>query len=309
MRSIKAERKPRAAMRGKSGRTNSRTSRLKLASPWSLVARKRSGADKGRSSGPRAWSGRLLAMMGGALLVAVLIVAWLVGGAGHRIHSALTRDFDSASATAGFGIVDVHISGNTRTPPDVLVAALGLEPGQSIFEADLQAARQRLMALDWVADADVRRRYPGSIYVTIVEKRPFALWQAPSGLFVIERSGGTITSKNLESFASLPKLIGPEANSGADIVDAVALHRGVLARVKAMERVADRRWNLILDDGVIVKLPEENWQKQIDALERLIVDKGILERDVTEIDLRNSTNYFFTLKSGEKKDIEGGKPI
>jgi len=76
-----------------------------------------------------------------------------------------------------------------------------------------------------------------------------------------------------------------------------------------MERVADRRWNLILDDGVIVKLPEDNWQKQIATLEHLIVDKAILERDVTEIDLRNSTNYFFLLKSGEKKDIEGGKPI
>src|SRR5262249_41354198 len=147
------------------------------------------------------------------------------------------------------------------------------------------AARQRLLTLDWVADADVRRRYPGSIYVTIVEKRPFALWQSPSGLFVIERSGGMITNRNLELFASLPKLIGPDANSGAEIVDAIALHRAVLARVKAMERVADRRWNLILDDGVIVKLPEDNWQKQIDTLEHLIVDKGVLERDVTEIDL------------------------
>jgi cell division protein FtsQ len=247
--------------------------------------------------------------MGVALVAVVLIAATLLGGIGRRLHHAITDDLDSASANAGFGIADVHISGNARTPPDALVAALGLEPGQSIFEADLQAARQRLLALDWVADADVRRRYPGSIYVTIVEKRPFALWQAPSGLFVIERSGGTITSKNLESFASLPKLIGPDANTGADIVDAVAQHRAVLARVKAMERVADRRWNLILDDGVIVKLPEDNWQKQIATLEHLIVDKAILERDVTEIDLRNSTNYFFLLKSGEKKDIEGGKPI
>ena len=39
----------------------------------------------------------------------------------------------------------------------------------------------------------------------------------------------------------------------------------------------------------------------------LIVDNGILERDVTEIDLRSPTQYFFVLKSGEKKDVERGK--
>ena len=52
-----------------------------------------------------------------------------------------------------------------------------------------------------------------------------------------------------------------------------------------MQRVGGRRWNLLLDNGVIVQLPEKNWQKELGTLESLIVDKGILERDVTQIDL------------------------
>lgn len=307
MRSVKTERKPRSSSRAKAGRANSRTSRLKLASPWSFIGRKGAGQQT-RASVWRFWRAKPLIGTCAGLVGFVVVVALAVGSA-HRIHRAFAEGFDSLSAMAGFGITDVHITGNTRTPPDVLVAALGLEPGQAIFEADLQAARRRLLSLDWVNDADVRRRYPGSIFVTIAEKRPFALWQSPSGLFVIERSGGVITNKNLEAFASLPKLIGPGANAGGDVVDAIALHRAVVARVRAIERVSGRRWNLILDDNVLVKLPEADWQKQLDALERLIVDKGILERDVAEIDLRNATNYFFVLKSGEKKFIDGGKPI
>ena len=58
-------------------------------------------------------------------------------------------------------------------------------------------------------------------------------------------------------------------------------HRAIAARIAAYQRVSQRRWNLILDDGVVVKLPETGWQKQLDALEHLIIDKGILERDVT----------------------------
>jgi hypothetical protein len=57
----------------------------------------------------------------------------------------------------------------------------------------------------------------------------------------------------------------------------------------------------------VVQLPEAGWQKELDALEHLIIDNGILERDVTQIDLRAPTHYFFLLKSGEKKDVERGK--
>ena len=58
---------------------------------------------------------------------------------------------------------------------------------------------------------------------------------------------------------------------------------------------------------VVVKLPETGWQKELDALERLIVDAGVLERDITEIDLRSPTQFFFVLRSGEKKDVQRGK--
>lgn len=308
MRPVKTERKPRASPRGKSGRANSRPARLKLGSPWSLIGGRESGRGRGKPAF-RSWGVKSLVVLSAALVASILVAAIVVSGTGGRVYRGVMHVVDSASADAGFGIADVHISGNTRTAPETLVAALGLEPGQSIFKADLQAARRRLLSLDWVADADVRRRYPGSIYVTIVEKRPFALWQSPSGLFVVERSGGVITNRNVDAFASLPKLIGAGANGGAEVIDAIALHRAVSARVKAVERVSDRRWNLILDDGVVVKLPEADWQRQIDTLEALIVEKGVLERDIAEIDLRNSTNYFFVLKSGEKKDIDGGKPI
>ncbi|HEY5347185.1 MAG TPA: cell division protein FtsQ/DivIB, partial [Rhizomicrobium sp.] len=144
-----------------------------------------------------------------------------------------------------------------------------------------------------------------AIFVTLVEKRPFALWQSPKGLAVVERGGGLITYQDVEHFARLPKLVGDGApEQAADIVDAVGTHRAISARIKAYERVSQRRWNLILDDGVVVKLPETGWQAQLDVLDHLIIDKGILERDVTEIDLRSPTHIFFVLRSGEKKDAD-----
>ena len=249
----------------------------------------------------------------GVVLFALVAALFASGVIGRTIHG-VTDTIDAVIADAGFGISEIHLAGNSRIPPETILAALGMKPGESIFGAKLGQARNRIMALDWVASADVVRRYPDSIFVTIVEKRPFALWQSPElgngrgSVAVVERTGGVITTQGVEKFARLPKLVGAGAAQGAaDLVDAVASHRAVAARVAAYERQSERRWNLILNDGVVVKLPESNWARELDALEKLIIDDGILERDVVEIDLRSPSHFFFMLKSGDHKDVVRGK--
>ena len=312
MRQVRGERKARKRARGApQGRTSARMSRVKSASQ-NVYRRERLRADPVRRflAGLRGWFGfsRPVLSICAGLVICVLVVALFAGGYVGRTLRSFRHGVAAVTDEAGFGVQVIHVAGNSRTPAATIAAALGLERGQSIFGVDLKAARRRLMALDWIADAEVRRRYPDSISVQVVEKVPFALWRSPDGLYVIDREGAVITSKNLPAFAKFPKVVGPGANRGAEIVDAIASHRVLAARVSVIERVGDRRWNLVLDDGVVVKLPEKDWQKQLDTLEHLIIDKGVLERDILEIDLRSPTHYFFVLKTAPKKD-DGGKQI
>jgi cell division protein FtsQ len=162
-----------------------------------------------------------------------------------------------------------------------------------------------------VAEADVQRRYPDAINVRLVEKLPYALWRSPDGpVYVVERNGGAITDNGVEKFAQLPHLAGGGAPKlAAEIVDAVAQHRAVAARTKIYQRQSGRRWNLILDDGVVVQLPETGWQKELDMLESLIVDRSILERNLSEIDLRSPRYFFFLLKSGQTSKVDRGSEL
>jgi cell division protein FtsQ len=140
-----------------------------------------------------------------------------------------------------------------------------------------------------------------------VEKLPFALWETPSGTYVVERSGRAVGLFDPHAFPHLPVLIGDGApQSAAELVDVVTAHRATAARVVGYARISDRRWNLLLSDDVVVKLPEEGWQKQLDLLEHLIVDKAILEHDISEIDLREPDNYIFVLRSGQKQQVTRG---
>jgi cell division protein FtsQ len=314
MRSLKVERKPRDNPRARAARKPARGPRERKAGP-AYGAR---DDDDGESLLVRLlrpllgsffglFRRPILLMSLGLILFAAIAALFASGAIGRSIRGVNTV-IDTVVADAGFGISEIHLAGNGRVPPETILAALGMRPGESIFAARLADARARILALDWIAAADVVRRYPDSIFVTVVEKRPFALWQAPQGLAVVERAGGVITTQGVEKFARLPKLVGAGApEAAADLVEAVMAHRAVSARVALYEYVSQRRWNLHLNDGVVVKLPETGWKKELDALEHLIVDSGILERDVTEIDLRSPTQYFFVLRSGEKKDVPRGK--
>jgi len=314
MRSVKVDRKPRENPRARSVRKPARGPRERKSAPGYT---NRDGGD-GENLLIRVLRPLLIPLGGlfrrpillmslGLILLAAIAALFASGAVGRTIRG-VNNVIDTVMADAGFGISEIHLAGNSRVPPETILAALGMRPGESIFAARLAEARARILALDWIATADVVRRYPDSIFVTVVEKRPFALWQAPQGLAVVERAGGVITTQGVEKFARLPKLVGAGApEAAADLVEAVMTHRAVSARVALYEYVSQRRWNLHLNDGVVVKLPETGWKKELDSLEHLIVDSGILERDVTEIDLRSPTQYFFVLRGGEKKDVPRGK--
>lgn len=310
MRSVKAERKSRATPRTKPNRRGQSVARAPVERVVLGKSRKGGGGALSRLAGavaglilPR----RPMLHLTWLMLVAAVIAALFAGGYVTGAFKSVGRGFDNLVADAGFGIRAVHLAGNTRTQPSEIIDALGFEPGQSIFGADIQAARARLTALPWVVDVEVRRQYPDSIAVSLVEKLPFALWQADDGLFVVERSGKVITRARAQDYPHLPLFMGAGAPPvGAELVDAIAQHRAIVARVRAMQRVSERRWNLILDDGVVVELPETGWARQLDVLENLIVDKGVLERDITEIDLRSPDNFFFELRNGDKQQTARG---
>lgn len=242
---------------------------------------------------------RPMIWMTASVLCLAAIAGILSGGYVQRGFVAAGHSLDKDAVAAGFGVADIQIAGEHRTAAADIRDALGVAQGQSIFAVDVEQARENLRKLPWVQDAVVHKHFPGTLSVNVVEKQPFALWLSDDQrLTVIDRSGAVIALTDGIEFRNLPHFMGNPPEGGAELVDAIAAHRAIAARIQGMQRIAGRRWNLLLDGGVLVDLPEENWQKELDNLEHLIVDKGVLERAIKEIDLRIPGNYLFILRDG-----------
>jgi len=192
----------------------------------------------------------------------------------------------TVTASAGFAVERVDVVGNVETSPIDVVQRLGLDGGTSLITLDVDAARDALLGLPWVADARVRKVYPDVIQVDLSERRAFAIWQHGRELSLIERDGDVIAPFN-EKFAALPLFVGLGADGRADAFDRL-LDRwpDIKRRVKASIRVADRRWDMRLDNGVTVSLPAGDPAAALARLQRIEAEQELLERDIETVDLR-----------------------
>lgn len=209
----------------------------------------------------------------------VLYGAWL-GGQIPVAAQAVTARF-------GFAVDQVRVSGNRETSEIDILERLDLDGWTSLIGFDAEAARERIAGLPWVKVAAVRKVYPDELEVRIEEREPFAIWQHGRQLAIIERDGRVITPFDGGRHAVLPLVIGyGAAERGAGFVAKIRQHPELAARVKGFILVAERRWDLRLENGITIRLPEAGEDAAIAEVLRLDREDGLLSRDIAAVDLR-----------------------
>jgi cell division protein FtsQ len=73
-----------------------------------------------------------------------------------------------------------------------------------------------------------------------------------------------------------------------DFLARIEKYPALAARVKAYIRISERRWDLKLENGITVKLPEHGEDRAITDLVRMDRESGLLTRDITAVDMRLS---------------------
>jgi len=228
-----------------------------------------------------------LIITGGALL-GILLLAVAVGRSSMPggFLAGLRDDINRASGRAGLRVERVLIEGRANTPEPVLRAAIGVNRGEPILAVPLDATRGRIESLTWVQSARVERRLPDTILVTLTERRPFAIWQFQGKFRLVDRAG-QVVDQDLAEVKDLPLIVGAGAPvAAAQLLDLLGKHPALQSRLVAAVRVGERRWNLRLNTGADVMLPEGAEQAAIDRLMALHQGQALLDRPLKSVDMR-----------------------
>lgn len=280
---------------GRSPLSTSSVGRTPAKPPRPLDERAR--AQRPRSDRPTRWQllrrrqRRLLRPVawGLASLLAILLVAAVARTT--QPGSAVASLRERIGTAVSLHVTQVVIEGRSLTPEPLLRAALGVAPGDMLLGFSLDAARARVEALTWVQHATVERRLPGTVIVHLTERLPFAVWQNAGKFVLIDRAGQVVSNqdpvKDAAAYAVLPLVVGAGApENAAALLDLLAAQPGLKSRVVAAVRVGERRWNLKLNNGADVLLPEGQEAVAMAKLMELHGTQALLDRPLQTLDLR-----------------------
>jgi cell division protein FtsQ len=220
-----------------------------------------------------------------AIMSAVLIASSTAYGA--YLGGDVDGIVQGITARTGFAVDQIKVVGNRQTSEIDILDRLELDGWTSLIGFNAESARERIATLPWIEAVAVRKVYPHTLEVRVEEREAFALWQQGDELSVIEKNGEVIAPFSGGKQTQLPLLIGTGAPAIAPAFLAkVETYPELAARVKGYIRIGERRWDMKLDNGVTIKLPEEGEDAAIAELVEMDHANGLLSRDIAAVDMR-----------------------
>lgn len=169
--------------------------------------------------------------------------------------------------------------------------------GGSMLRTDLNQVKAVVRQVEWVRDAEVRRRFPGTLEIQIEEHKPFARWQFSNGDVDAEQS--LLVNTFGEVFAAdtedpLPLLSGP-ADSAVEVMTqwlAFGRQLDALGTASAELRPAElrlsprRAWQLKLVNGSTLELGRNDAAARLARFVRAVPQVPALQLASARVDLR-----------------------
>jgi cell division protein FtsQ len=223
----------------------------------------------------------------GFFTAAILIVVLIALDVPAKIGLAAGE----AVGNAGFRVRSVAVQGTHRMDPRPIYRIALDQRTTALPLVDVGAIRQRLLNFGWVKDARVSRRYPDTLVVDIVERAPAALWQDGERLSLIDADGHVLDKVAVTRMPDLPLLVGNGANGQARALDALLGKAPTIkAQLISAKWIGQRRWDLALQTGETIALPEGQAAAGIALVIFAEKDKtaGLLGRGIEWFDLRKA---------------------
>ncbi|WP_168463836.1 cell division protein FtsQ/DivIB [Wolbachia endosymbiont of Ctenocephalides felis wCfeT] len=191
---------------------------------------------------------------------------------------------------SGFKIDEVIVTGNKFVNEQDIVRLV--DKSQPIIYVSLSKLASDIQSTNkWAKHVSVHRILPSTLQIDIEEHKPFALWKDNNKTSVIDSKGEVIVDDYL--IDNLVTISGQNSLSNLEFVKELLESKAQLSgKISSFICVGNRRWNVVLDDGPTVKLPEDNPLGAWDYLNHLHDTTDFAFSDWSIIDMRIADKIF-----------------
>lgn len=232
------------------------------------------------------------------IVIVLLIAGWqLLERMPVEIMPAEIMPIDNVQIEGTF----VHLS------PDEIRQQLMQALNGDYFTADIDAARASLMLLPWVEDASVRRQWPSTIKIRIIEKQAVAYWSDDA---LLSSRGELFKPQQIKRDMSIPVIDGPQGLQHKVWEFLLTLHTELSSiGLDVSKLVLDERrsWSMLLSNGVELQLGRNETERRIKRFIKVFSMQNAPNIDDVEyIDLRYPNGFAMKSKMPLDKKNNAG---
>jgi cell division protein FtsQ len=151
---------------------------------------------------------------------------------------------DMLVQSGAFRARTIAVEGLERLSRPEILAQAGIRAGANVLAVNLAAARKRLLAHPWVAEAEVRRELPDALHIRIREHRPAAVVALAGEKFLLSDRGELFKEWEAADPAGLPAVVGLKA-ADLPVADRAAAAAGRPAPAPLRSRALDAVWQVL----------------------------------------------------------------
>ena len=188
------------------------------------------------------------------------------------------------------------ISGNKY----IDVKSLKLELNKDLYEkknkSDFYIISQVLERKKLLKKFVIKKISKNLFTIKIEEKNVIGLIKIKNVNYLIDEFNNLIEAKINPSLFHLPIFIGNNSNKNANVILRLIRESGINLDIMSFSLIDDRRWNINLNNGVKILLPENDIFETFKTLKKIDTEYNILKGNFVEIDLRVHGKYFLKPK-------------
>lgn len=232
------------------------------------------------------------------IIAFVLFRIWISGVVPNMVQSVSSAMHEKLASLPVFTIDEIVIENATTLQEAQIKAIIGIDLPVSALDVDRDRLSEDLLNIDEIGAASVRFDWLGAMHINLQPRVPAMIFYDGSKFQTVDIEGRRV--EFLTARADRPELFvisGFGANRAVPEAEKILkLLKPIIADVRGLVRMGERRWDVVLTDNRRLQLPAA---EPIDALYKILSQhqrNEILNREILSYDMRNPDRPVIRLK-------------
>ena len=189
-----------------------------------------------------------------------------------------------------FKIKDIEVlednSNINNSVKEIIEDNLTIFKNQNIFLLDKNKIVKKISDNNWISNFSIQKKYPSKLIVNLKKTEPIAKIIVDNEIFYVGSNFKLIKSKI--QFNDLPNIFGkPKINEFKKLITNLNLSSLSYKDISDIYYLKSGRWNLKIQDDVIIKLPRDNILESLNLVKKILDNKNIISKNTIDLTIKN----------------------